>query len=108
MSIWTTAHGLLNSSVVGHLGEELVIADATSDDQVTVRGVLTRSEELVRIGLASMVAGDARLTLHTAHVPVWMGRGDTVTPTASSQTYEVVSYTDNGEGLTEVELGRVS
>lgn len=107
MSIWNTARGLLDSSVVAHLGEELTLAENGGDGEATVRGVLTRGEEIVRLGLSQMVAGDARLTLRTAHTPAWWRRGVRVTSTTSGEVYKVTNTTDNGEGMTEATLCRL-
>lgn len=113
MSIWGTARGLLNSAVPRHLGEDLTLTEHVADDAeeparvVAVRGVLTHAEELVRLGMTVVSADDSRLTLDTQSVPEWLGRGTLVT-NESGQTFEVTEVTDNGEGLTEVTLCRLS
>lgn len=106
MGIWDTARQLLAGSVVAHLGENLVLEH---DDygQATARGVLTRPEEIIRLGLAQVIAGDARLTLKVADAPEWLDRGVSVT-SERGEVFEVTAVTDNGEGLLEVTLCRSS
>lgn len=123
MGVWDTARGLLAGTVVQHLGEDLTLLGVLAGGQFaaetggylggpdpvteTVRGVLTRPEELIRMGLSHVVQGDARLTIRTADAPDWTGRGVTV-QSAGGEVFEVTAVADNGEGLLEVTLCRSS
>lgn len=103
---WFAARGLLANSVTRHLGEDLLIAQPGEDGATAnARGVLTRPEQLVRLGLSQTVADEARLTLKVADAPAWFARGVVVT-TAAGEEFDVSAVTDNGEGLLEVVLCR--
>ena len=109
MSIWDTSRKLLAASVVNHLGESLSLTEAADGDggEATLRGVLTRPEELARLGLAQVIAGDARMTVRKAGAPAWLGRGVTVT-SERDEVFRVTAVQDNGEELLEVILCRSS
>lgn len=106
MGVWNTARGLLASSVVTHLGEALTLVEAGDARAATVRGVLTRPEEVERLGLSQVIGGHARVTLRKADAPSWLGRGVTVTNEADDEVFEVTAVADNGEGVLEVVLCR--
>lgn len=105
MSSWNTARGLLTGSVIRHLGEDLLLTAAGGTVTETVRGVLTRPEEVERLGLSQAVQGAARLTLRKADVPDWIKRGVHVI-TEMGEEYDVTATTDNGEGMLEITLCR--
>lgn len=103
---WDAARTLLANSVVKHLGEELSLE--SDDGEATVRGVLVRPEQLVRLGVADAVSiGAAQLTLKQVDAPAWLGRGTVVT-SERGETFGVTAVTDNGEGILEVTLCRSS
>lgn len=107
MGIWDTSRKLLASSVVNHLGEDLALTENDGAGEATLRGVLTRPEEIARLGLAQVIAGDARLTLRVSDAPAWLGRGVTVT-SERDEVFRVTAVRDNGEELLEVILCRSS
>jgi hypothetical protein len=102
---WDAARNLLNNTVVKHLGEELSLE--SDDGEATVRGVLVRPEELVRLGLSTATVGAARLTMKQVDAPAWLGRGVVVT-SERGETFDVTAVTDNGEGILEVTLCQLS
>lgn len=104
---WSSTRRLLNAAVPRHLGEDLTLSVVGTDAQAAVRGVLTRPEELQRLGVSTVTVGQARLTLRKEDAPAWLARGVAVTSEAS-ETFEVTYVTDNGEGLLEVTLCRSS
>lgn len=105
MAIWDTARGLMSRAVVSHLGESLVLTDGTHT--VPSRGILTRPEQAVRLGMAHVTVGSAALAMRRDEAPVWLGRGVTVTA-SSGETFEVTEVCDNGETMLEVVLCRSS
>jgi hypothetical protein len=108
VGIWDTSRKLLASSVVNHLGEDLTLSEANEGaGEATLRGVLTRPEEIARLGLAQVIAGDARLTIRVSDAPTWLGRGVTVT-SERAEVFRVTAVQDNGETLLEVILCRSS
>lgn len=108
MGIWDTSRKLLAASVVNHLGEDLILTEANDGDgESALRGVLTRPEEIARLGLTHVIAGDARMTLRKVDAPEWLDRGVSVT-SEREEVFRVVSVADNGEELLEVVLCRLS
>lgn len=104
---WASHVGLLNAAVPKHLGEDLTLAEASpGTETATVRGLLLNPEQLQRLGLGQIIAGDSRLTLRSLDAPVWLQRG--VTVARGAETYRVVEWVDNGEGMIEVTLCRLS
>ena len=73
MSIWDNARGLMSRAVVQHLGEQLTLTNGT--ETVTARGILTRPEQVVRLGMAHITVGSAALAmLHDAVAREELGR----------------------------------
>lgn len=105
MAIWDTARDLLSRSVVSHLGEQLTLTNGT--DTATARGILTRPEQAVRLGMAHVTVGSAALAMRRDEAPEWIGRGVTIT-SSSGETFEVTEVADNGETMLEVVLCRSS
>jgi hypothetical protein len=105
MAIWDTARDLLSRAVTGHLGEQLTLTNGT--DTATARGILTRPEQVVRLGMAHVTVGSAVLAMRRVDAPAWIGRGVTVTA-ESGETFEVTEVADNGETMLEVVLCRSS
>jgi hypothetical protein len=114
---WDVARSLLNQAVPAHLGELVQLTRAAVAwtfpvdfgppiVAATVRAVLTRPEQLARLGLATLTMSDARMTLRVEDAPAWIARG-TVAAVAGA-TYEVTAVANNGEGLLEVLLCRSS
>ena len=105
MGPWETARGLMSRAVVSHLGEALVFTDGTHT--AAARGILTRPEQAVRLGMAHVTVGGAALAMRRDQAPEWLGRGVTVTA-ESGETFEVTEVCDNGETMLEVVLCRSS
>jgi len=102
---WAGARALLAGSVVRHLGEDLALSEAPPGSRVaSVRGVLTSPEQVQRLGLAHIRAGDARLTLRVLDAPEWLSRG--VFVDAQDAPYRITEIADNGEGVLEIILCR--
>jgi hypothetical protein len=105
MAIWDTARGLMSRAVVAHLGEALVFSDGTQT--ATARGILTRPEQVVRLGMAHVTVGHAALAMRRVDAPAWIGRAVTVTA-ESGETFEITEFADNGETMLEIVLCRSS
>lgn len=115
--IWDVARSLLNQAVPAHLGEPVQLTRVAValtfplpfggfSSSATVQAVLTRPEQLARLGLATLTTADARMTLRVSDAPSWLTRGTVAQ--VGAQVFEVTAVTDNGEGLLEVLLCRSS
>jgi hypothetical protein len=98
----------LAATVVSHLGESLTLAAVAPSVLTTqVQGVLVQPEASPSVGNAKYVIAQATLTIRTVDTPAWFRRGVTITNEAG-EVFKVSETTQNGEGITEAILTRVS